>query len=172
MYLKTVAFFSSLMVLSTAALANERTVYGVNEKARLAELELNVPAKLDTGAVTASLSALNIEMFEREDDDWVRFDLAVEGSKEGKTLERPVVRIAEIKRRADDIRDGESKDYTTRPVIEMEVCLGNEHEKIEVNLTDRTAFSYPLLIGSTALQQFDAVVDPSLRYSAGDPGCA
>lgn len=172
MYLKTVAFFSCLMMLSTAGLANERNVYGVSEKARLADLALVVPAKLDTGAVTASLSAQNIEMFEREDDDWVRFDLAVDGVKQGKTLERPVVRISQIKRRSDDIPNGETKDYTTRPVIEMDVCLGGERENIEVNLTDRTAFSYPLLIGSTALQQFDAVVDPSLKYSAGTPGCA
>ncbi|MFH7391411.1 RimK/LysX family protein, partial [Pseudomonas syringae pv. tagetis] len=34
------------------------------------------------------------------------------------------------------------------------------------------AFQYPLLIGSDALKGFDALVDPSLNYAAGKPGCA
>jgi hypothetical protein len=42
---------------------------------------------------------------------------------------------------------------------------------IEVNLTDRSAFQYPLLIGSEALKRFDALVDPSLKYAAGKPAC-
>jgi len=41
-----------------------------------------------------------------------------------------------------------------------------------VNLTDRSAFQYPLLIGSEALKRFGALVDPSLKYAAGKPGCA
>ena len=121
--------------------------------------------------MTASLSAQNIQLFKRDGEDWVRFELAVEGENEGKELELPVVRISQIKRRAADIPEGETKDYTSRPVIEMKVCMGDVEQDIEVNLTDRTSFSYPFLIGSTALQQFDAMVDPSLKYSAGSPAC-
>ncbi|MNR58405.1 hypothetical protein D3C85_1794000 [compost metagenome] len=50
--------------------------------------------------------------------------------------------------------------------------MGDSLQHIEVNLTDRSTFDYPLLIGSTALAEFDAVVDPSLTFSTGRPGCA
>lgn len=171
MRLKMLTLCSALLMTCGVATANQPNVYGLSEKALLPELDLEVPAKLDTGAVTASLSAQNIKLFKRDGEDWVRFELAVEGEQEGKELELPVVRISQIKRRAADIPEGETKDYTSRPVIEMAVCMGGVKEKIEVNLTDRTSFSYPLLIGSTALQQFDAMVDPSLEYSAGNPEC-
>lgn len=171
MRLKMLTLCSALLMTCGGAMANQPNVYGVSEKALLPELDLEVPAKLDTGAVTASLSAQNIKLFKRDGEDWVRFELAVEGDQEGKELELPVVRISQIKRRAADIPEGETKDYTSRPVIEMAVCMGGVKENIEVNLTDRTSFSYPFLIGSTALQQFDAMVDPSLEYSAGNPEC-
>ncbi|MFN3581076.1 MAG: ATP-dependent zinc protease [Pseudomonas sp.] len=172
MRFKMLTLFTSLALVSIGSVASERMVYGVSETAKLTDIELELPAKLDTGAVTASLSAQNIEVFKRDDEEWVRFQLAVEGEKEGKQLEMPVVRTSKIRRRAADVPDGASETHTARPVIEMEVCMGNTLHNIEVNLTDRTAFSYPLLIGSTALQQFDAVVDPSLEYSAGSPRCA
>lgn len=171
MRLKMLTLCSALLMSWGTAMANQPNIYGVSENALLPELDLEVPAKLDTGAITASLSAQNIKLFKRDGEDWVRFELAVEGDQEGKELELPVVRISKIKRRAADIPEGETKDYTSRPVIEMAVCMGGVEENIEVNLTDRTSFSYPFLIGSTALQQFDAMVDPSLEYSAGSPAC-
>ncbi|GGC89411.1 ATP-dependent zinc protease family protein [Halopseudomonas salina] len=171
MRFKMLVLCSALMTVWGSATANQPNVYGVSEKASLPDLNLEVPAKLDTGAVTASLSAQNIKLFKRDGEDWVRFQLAVEGEQQGKELELPVVRISKIKRRAADVPEGESKDYTSRPVIEMAVCLGGKEQDVEINLTDRTSFSYPFLIGSTALQQFDAMVDPSLEYSAGSPSC-
>ncbi len=35
---------------------------------------------------------------------------------------------------------------------------------IEVNLTDRSNFNYPLLLGRKALIAFDAIVDPGQQY--------
>ncbi|PKM03066.1 MAG: ATP-dependent zinc protease [Gammaproteobacteria bacterium HGW-Gammaproteobacteria-6] len=171
MRLTTLMLTSTLVFLPFSLQATERVTYGVSEKALLADLDLELPAKLDTGAVTASLSAQNIQIIERPDGDWVRFNLAFEDERQGQVFERPVIRIAQIKRRAADIPDDESQSYTERPVIAMPVCLGNTRHEIEVNLTDRTGFDYPMLIGSTALQQFEAVVDPSLTYSAGSPNC-
>ena len=49
--------------------------------------------------------------------------------------------------------------------------MGRTRRTIEVNLTDRSAFEYPLLIGSDALTRFGALVDPSLKYAAGKPSC-
>lgn len=172
MQFKLLALCSGLLLAAAPALAEQRNVYGLHEKALLPELGLELAAKLDTGAETASLSAQNIEIVRRDGRPWVRFELAVDGAASGKTLLRPLLRVGYIKRRAGDMAAGDGEAYTARPVIEMAVCMGQTLQKIEVNLTDRTAFDYPFLIGSSALKAFDALVDPARRYSAGSPSCA
>ncbi|MFK3799146.1 MULTISPECIES: ATP-dependent zinc protease [unclassified Pseudomonas] len=157
-------FFSDLC---TAA---GKTVYGLNEYADLAGIDLQVAAKLDTGAKTASLSARDIKRFKRDGESWVRFYLAIDDAHEH-PIERPLSRVSKIKRRAGDVDPDDEKKYTSRPVISLDVCMGTVSRTIEVNLTDRSAFQYPLLIGSEALKHFDALVDPSLKYAAGKPAC-
>ncbi|WP_263140025.1 ATP-dependent zinc protease [Pseudomonas sp. RIT-PI-AD] len=159
------------LLCSGSSFAADKTVYGLNEYASLADLDLQVPAKLDTGAKTASLSARDIERFKREGEPWVRFYLAIDDAH-AHPIERPLARISKIKRRAGDYDPEEDKTYTARPVIELQICMGKALRSIEVNLTDRSAFQYPLLIGSDALKRFDALIDPSLKYAAGKPGCA
>jgi len=150
--------------------AADKTVYGLNEYADLAGIDLQVAAKLDTGAKTASLSARDIKRFKRDGESWVRFYLAIDDAHEH-PIERPLARLSKIKRRAGDVDPDDEKKYTSRPVISLEVCMGKVSRTIEVNLTDRSAFQYPLLIGSEALKHFDALVDPSLKYAAGKPAC-
>ena len=171
MRLKPFALLFSFSLLPGLSLAAEKTVYGLNEYVSLSDLDLEVAAKLDTGAKTASLSARDIERFKRDGETWVRFYLAIYDAH-AHPIERPLARISKIKRRAGDFDPEEGKTYTARPVIELQVCMGKALRTIEVNLTDRSAFQYPLLIGSEALKRFDALVDPSLKYAAGKPACA
>ncbi len=171
MTLKPLALLLSLLLLPALSLAADKGVYGLNEYAQLTDIDLQVAAKLDTGAKTASLSARDIKRFKRDGETWVRFYLAIDDAH-AHPIERPLARISKIKRRAGDYDPDEEKTYTARPVIELQVCMGKALRTIEVNLTDRSAFQYPLLIGSEALKRFDALVDPSLKYAAGKPGCA
>jgi hypothetical protein len=170
MTLKPALLLLCLLLASGLSLAAEKTVYGLNEYVRLFDLDLKLAAKLDTGAKTASLSARDIKRFKRDGETWVRFYLAIDEAHSS-PIERPLARISKIKRRAGDYDPEEGKTYTARPVIEMDVCMGNSLRTIEVNLTDRSAFQYPLLIGSDALTRFSALVDPSLKYAAGKPAC-
>jgi hypothetical protein len=158
------------MLIPASSLAADKTVYGLNEYAELAGIDLQVAAKLDTGAKTASLSARDIKRFKRDGESWVRFYLAIDDAHEH-PIERPLARVSKIKRRAGDVDPEDEKKYTARPVISLDVCMGKASRTIEVNLTDRSAFQYPLLIGSEALKRFDALVDPSLKYAAGKPAC-
>ena len=160
-----------LMLLAGTGEAADKTVYGLNEYAELADIDLQVAAKLDTGAHTASLSARDITHFTRDGEGWVRFYLAIDDAH-AHPIERPLARVSKIKRRAGDVDPDDDQKYTARPVISLAVCLGSSLRTIEVNLTDRSAFQYPLLIGSEALKHFDALVDPSLKYAAGKPACA
>lgn len=146
--------------------AAEKRIYGVNEKVFVAEVGVQLDAKLDTGAQTASLSATQIEHFERDGQAWVRFRLAIDNPPP-QVFELPLARVSKIKRRAGDFTPEQQRSYIKRPVVTMTVSMGAQQQAIEVNLTDRSRFSYPMLIGASALKQFNAIVDPSIQYQAG-----
>jgi hypothetical protein len=165
---------SLLAVLSLIALpvmAAEPTLYGRYEYIALPEIGGQVlKAKMDTGALTASLSAKDIETFKR-DEDWVRFRLATKDAG-NQVYEHKVARISKIKTRSEeDEEDSEVVAPSKRPVVDLELCLGNVKRTVEVNLTDRSSFNYPLLIGAKALREFGAAVNPARRFTADKPDC-
>lgn len=135
-----------------------KTIFGHDEMVILPQLgNLEVHTKLDTGAKTASLSAQDLKIFTKNKEKWVRFQL--EAGK--KYYEFPIKRMSRIKKRSGDMESSDDQTYTERPVIELEVCLGNHQKKLEVNLTDRSRFTYQFLIGKIGLSKLKAVVDPS-----------
>lgn len=163
--MKYMAICIFLLTLTNTALAAESRIYGVAEEVVLPALgESPVRAKLDTGAETSSLGAEQIELFQKDGAEWVRFTPQIEG---GTVLELPVARHSRIKRRADGTGNTES---IKRPVVELELCLGEKRRQVEVNLADRSRFSFPLLIGTSALIEFEALIDPSQKYLA-KTGC-
>ncbi|WP_263261216.1 ATP-dependent zinc protease [Pseudomonas entomophila] len=165
------AVLALLSLLSLPVMAADPTLYGRYEYFKLPEIGQTLKAKMDTGALTASLSARNIETFSRDGEDWVRFQLATRDA-DGKVFEHKISRMSRIKSRADE-NDGEeeSVEVAHRPVIDLELCLGEVKRTIEVNLTDRSSFNYPLLIGAKGLREFGAAVNPARRYVAGQPEC-
>ncbi len=159
-----------LALVALPVFAAEPTVYGRYEYIKLPELDQTFKAKMDTGALTASLSAKDIETFKKDGDDWVRFRLATKDASD-KVYEHKLARISKIKSRADEEDGEESAEVVKRPVIAVRMCLDGTDRIIEVNLTDRSSFNYPLLIGAKALREFDAAVNPARRFTAGKPKC-
>ena len=141
-------------------------VYGVNERVFLPEVSTaSIKAKLDTGALTSSLGAEDIELFQKDGRDWVRFTPQI---KDAQRMERPVARHSEIKRRVAET-DGEYEP-DKRPVVLLEICFDGKKYTIEVNLTDRSRFIYPLLLGRNSMAEFGALVDPAREYTT-TPSC-
>jgi len=164
---------SLLALLSLVALpvmAADPTLYGRYENIALPELGQTLKAKMDTGAGTASLSAKDIEMFTRDGEEWVRFRLATKDA-DGKVYEHKLARISKIKNRADEEEEGDAPELSKRPVVDLELCLGDVKRTVEVNLVDRSSFNYPLLVGAKALREFKAAVNPAKRFTAGKPDC-
>lgn len=159
-----------LSLLALPVMAAEPTLYGRYEYIQLPEIGETLKAKMDTGALTASLSAKDIETFTRDGEDWVRFRLATKGAS-NKVYEHKVARISKIKSRADEDEDKEEAQVAKRPVVDLELCLGNVKRTVEVNLADRSSFNYPLLIGAKALREFGAAVNPARRFTADKPSC-
>lgn len=153
-----------LQMVSGTAMASKKQIFGLHESVYVADFDIDLEAKLDTGAYTSSISATHIEEYEHDGEDWVRFKLAFKGAPK-KVFSMPIARTSKVKRRADDYDPKKEKTYTARPVIELEVTLGDETKTIEVSLADRTRFKYPFLFGAKALREFHAVVDPSIRFT-------
>lgn len=177
--MKRVAVIGGILVslmagMSSAAkkesLKMDQPIYGRYEVITIAELDrVPIKAKLDTGAYTASLNAVDIEYFEKEGDDWVRFTPVVNDEALAER-EMPLLKISRIKQRAEEGDDSDDIASSKRPVVEMALCIGQQKEVIEVNLTNRGHFTYPLLLGAKALRQLKALVDAGRKYTI-EPDC-
>ena len=88
----------SLFALPGLALAAETKLYGRYEWVSLPELDQTLQAKMDTGAYTSSLSAKDIQIFQRDGEDWVRFKLATKDGGDS-VYEHKLARISKIKNR-------------------------------------------------------------------------
>ncbi len=163
-------FLALLTLVALPVLAAEPTIYGRYEYIKLPEIDQTFKAKMDTGALTASLSAKDIETFKRDGEEWVRFRLATKGADD-RVYEHRLARISKIKSRADEEEGEEEPEVVKRPVVDLKMCLDGVTRTIEVNLTDRSSFNYPLLIGAKALREFGAAVNPARRFIAGKPKC-
>jgi hypothetical protein len=138
-----------------------KTIFGFVERIVITDKGFTLKARLDTGAATSSLDAHNIRRIRRGNSRYVRFDVMDPETEEFVTLERPLVRNVRI-------RQHEGPPMR-RPVVKMQVCLGHLLQEVEVSLTPRSQFLYPMLIGRSAMHGV-IVVDPELTF-ANEPQC-
>src|SRR5690606_1339835 len=122
-----------------------KQIVGAVEDVLLSPPGIKLSARIDTGATTASLHASNLQKFERNGVDWVRFDMSHPETKENLSIEAKVVRYARI-------IQSTTEDGERRPVIELHFTLGNVSQMAEFTLTDRGHLDFPLLIGRNILK--------------------
>lgn len=149
-----------LVLTGFQTMASEPVRAGWVEKAVVYPKKFVIHAKLDTGAKTSSIDARDPEYITRDGENWVRFSITNQ-KIETVIIEAPIVRHSKIKRHF-----GESQ---TRPVILLDLCVGNVRKKEEVNLVDRTGMNYPLLIGRNFLKD-TFLIDSNATYMLS-PGC-
>lgn len=139
-----------ICLFSGAAVGDD--TFGWIEKAEIEPGGVEVKAKLDTGALTSSIHAEDIEHFEREDEEWVRFTLELEdegsGEQIAKRVERPVFR---------DLNVSGAGGEDERPVVLMKVCIGETIYEEQFSLEDRDDMLYPLLLGRRTIQHLGEV---------------
>ena len=153
-----------LPILSATAAADSPQVLGWVEKGLILPEKAAVKFKLDTGALTSSMHAENIDHFKKNGDEWVRFTVKLEdmdSKKDIKTrLERKLVR---------DIKVRGAGGAEQRPVVLMKVCLGNQMYQEQFSLNDRDKMNYPVLIGRRTLEKV-GLVDASKTFTT-EPSC-
>jgi len=142
------------IIIKKPVIKDSMIVIGTAEKVYIPSSDILLKAKIDTGATTTSIHALNIKEFERDGNKWIKFDLQ---DKDGNLINKnlPLHRIVKIKRHG-------TKNQK-RYVVQMKINLANISQLVEVSLTNRSKFTYPVLIGKNYLNGL-FLVDVSKKY--------
>lgn len=142
----------------------DRPLIGWREWVALPDLDIRrVKAKVDTGARTSALHAVDIERFRRRGVDLLRFVVY----PQQRNHKKPVHIETEMHdERLVRSSNGES-EY--RPVVATPAVLHGEPFDIEITLTSRGHMGFRMLLGRQAVRR-RFVVDPGRSYLSDQPG--
>lgn len=145
--------------------ANPEKVFGWIEEGILLPENIAVKIKLDTGALTSSMDAKDLKRFQKDGEEWIRFNVKVKDTKTKKVssalFERRIERNVKV-------RGAGGAEH--RPVVMMTMCIGDKIYKEEFSLKDRGEMNYPVLIGRRTLEALGAV-DVSRKFTE-EPHCS
>jgi len=140
-------------------IANTPVIVGYIERAWLEGSAFSINAKLDTGAQSSSLNAVDMVEFEHQARPWVRLVVRNEAGHK-LIIERPIVRVARIRRASTKISE--------RPVIKLRVCVAGKSAEVDVTLANRKEMNYDLLIGRSFLSS-RLLIDSSATFLSTNP---
>lgn len=170
--------------------SGEPLVFGSKECIGLPEQGLVLRARVDSGANTASLGAIDIREFERDGDPWVRFRIPYKGlgedgiagmddgdgedgdddvfdevveavDGESGNAEAVGVRVeARVSRRVTIVQASGEEE---RVVVRLPTRIGPFEQRVEYTLADRGGMTFPVLLGRRLLRDL-AMVDVARDY--------
>jgi len=129
-----------------------KQVVGWIEKGLIMPEHTAVKIKVDSGALTSSMHAVNLENFEHKGKPWVRYDVPVKDADTGELVtmqfERPVFRRILVRGAGGSDR---------RPVVKMSICMGDQVYEEQFSLRDRGDMTYPVLIGRRTIEHIGLI---------------
>jgi len=139
-----------------------KTVVGSEEWISLNELNIPfIKARVDSGAKTSSMHAVNIQSFQKDNELWVKFDvfpLQNDGKRkvscEALVIDKRVVKSS-------------SGDREQRYVVRTSMSLKDQRWDIELTLTNRDSMGYRMLLGREAMRG-KIIVDPAVSFLTGE----
>ncbi|MGH8870762.1 MAG: ATP-dependent zinc protease family protein [Acidimicrobiia bacterium] len=140
-----------------------KTVIGWREWVQLPELGVfEMKVKVDTGADNSSLHAFNVERFERDGAQYVRFEIHPRQRSRNPTIkcEAPLAMEKKVKNPG-----GRSE---LRPVVRTRVIVAGVELEALVNLTSRDEMGFRMLLGRRAVRS-KFVIDPGRSYLGARP---
>jgi hypothetical protein len=139
------------------------TTIGWREWVALPDLGVTeIKAKVDTGADNSSLHAFNIERFERDGVEMVRFDIHVRQRKRKPSVSATAVVAGERKVKNPGGRS------ELRPVIRTLLIVAGKEIEALVNLTTRDEMTFRMLLGRRTVRKH-FLVDPGRSYLGRRP---
>lgn len=138
-----------------AQLLQNKIVVGQKEWVTILNTDQRTIAKIDTGATTSSINAIDIHDFEKDGKDMVSFKIKAKDDV-SKEITLPVKRWVHIKQSS-------STETSRRPIVELDMKLGDKTYKTPFNLVDRDHMINAILIGRSFLNPI-ALVDVEQKY--------
>lgn len=121
----------------------EKQIIGAVERLQIKDAGLDYLARIDTGARTTSLHAIDLEI-EDDEGDYLKnvgkqatFTTINEQGKES-ILHKPISDITKI-------NNAQGIEY--RYMVKMDIIWKEQRKRIDINLRDRSSMKYKLLIG-------------------------
>ncbi|KAF2508595.1 MULTISPECIES: 30S ribosomal protein S6--L-glutamate ligase [Flavobacterium] len=127
--------------------------------------ELGIPtikARVDSGAKTSAMHAINIAPFIKNDANWVKFDI--------NPIQNNIKTIIHCEAPLVDKRIVKSSSgfREHRYVIQTSLKIGDAKWPIEMTLTNRDSMGFRMLLGREAMSG-RVLVDPEQKYLLGQP---
>ncbi|MDF3937150.1 ATP-dependent zinc protease family protein [Pseudomonas citronellolis] len=126
--------------------------WGWVEQAKLMPENVLLKARLDTGVLTSVMDARNLVKIKKNEQRWVQYDILITDPASGQVqrypFERPVERTLKVHG---------ANGIEHRPVVSMDICLGDKVYREQFALSDREGADYPLLLGRRSLEHLGAV---------------
>ena len=144
-------------------MSQDKVILGSEEWCSFPELGIPIiKARVDSGAKTSALHAINIAPFIKNDSNWVKFDInPIQNNL--KTIihcEAPLVDKRIVK--------SSSGFREQRYVIQTSLKIGDTNWPIEMTLTNRDSMGFRMLLGREAMSG-RVLVDPEKQYLLGQP---
>jgi hypothetical protein len=137
-----------------------QTILGWREWISLPDLGISgIKAKIDTGARSSSLHAIDIQTLTIDGEQWVEFK--VQPLQHQTDAAIPCRAPIKDYRQVTDSGGHRSMRY----VIETTITIGSEQFTAEVTLADRSQMMFRMLLGRTAMKN-RYTVDPGRSYCA------
>ncbi|EKD92167.1 MAG: putative ribosomal protein S6 modification protein [uncultured bacterium] len=135
---------------------NKKLLIGRSEWCALPDLKIKkIKAKIDTGAKTSAIHAVNMKIIKKFNQKWVYFDVY--------PLQRNQIKIIHCHAPLFDLRKvmSSSGHKENRYVILTVLNIGNQSWPIEVTLSNRDPLQYRMILGREALSN-KVLIDPSI----------
>lgn len=140
-----------------------KVIVGSEEWCSLPELGIpTIKSRVDSGAKTSALHALNIAPFIKNESNWVKFDInPIQNNTktlihcEAKLIDKRIVKSS-------------SGFREQRYVIQTNLEIGASKWAIEMTLTNRDSMGFRMLLGREAMSG-RVLVDPEAKYLLGQP---
>ncbi len=142
--------------------AKARSEIGWRETVGLPELQIQrIGAKIDTGARTSALHAIDLEPFRKNGEQWLSFNVQLGAASKSVHCSALVIDQRAIK------NTGGIPEL--RYVIRTALIIGQRNWHIELSLSDRSQMEFELILGRSAIQGRNLTIDPGRSYLAGEP---
>ncbi len=136
----------------------KKPIIGWREWVALPELGVeHIKAKIDTGARTSALHAFDMQLHEKQGQNWVRFAIHPYQRNDTDRL------TCSCRVRGSRVVTNSGGTQEERLVIETRLTLGELSWPIEVTLTNRDQMGFRMLLGRTALRGH-FLIDPRRSF--------